>query len=448
MTRTVADAAGREQRWDPPMKRFGRYALRAMTGSRKTRQTKLFAASSSGPCEDLPGARPAEREELLALRAAVLPVPAALLPMRAALLPMRDALLQWFARAARPLPWRANRDPYRVWISEAMLQQTRVETVIPYFERFLARFPTLGALAEAPEDDVLAQWSGLGYYRRARTLHAAAQTIVREHGGRFPRTREALLALPGIGPYTAGAVASIAFDQPEPLVDGNVARVLSRLFAIDGAPESRSFRDATWTRAAELVKAGDRAGAWNQALMELGATVCRPREPRCDVCPISTFCRALSEDRVGELPRPKSRKQAVDVELLVLAIVERGRLLLERRPTSGRMSSMWQLPTIETSGGELIAPARWPLDERGHPALAELEPLGEVRHTITHHRIRARVFRGRLLAGEPPPSLAWFARAAIEDLARTGMTKKILRAGFLAASSPGAVLQRTSADGM
>src|SRR5207247_3215198 len=181
------------------------------------------------------------------------------------------------------------------------------------------------------------------------------------HESRLPRTREALLALPGIGPYTAGAVASIAFDEPEPLVDGNVARVLARLFAIDAAPESKAFRDATWTRAAELVRAGDRAGAWNQALMELGAMVCTPRQPRCDVCPVSAFCRARSEDRVDELPRPKTRKSPVDVELLVLAIVERGRLLLERRPASGRMAGMWQLPTIETSGGELSAPALWPL---------------------------------------------------------------------------------------
>jgi A/G-specific adenine glycosylase len=346
-------------------------------------------------------------------------------------LDLRARLLDWFGREKRALPWRESRDPYRVWISESMLQQTRVETVIPYYRRFLERFPTLAALAEAPIDDVLAHWSGLGYYRRARTLHAAAQAIVARHGGVFPRSRAELLALPGIGPYTSGAIASIAFDSREPLVDGNVARVFARIFALDLPQESAAFQADVWTRAETLVKAGNRAGAWNQALMELGATVCTPRDPRCDPCPIRDLCRARAEDRVEDLPRAKVRKSAVDVDLLALVVVDRERLLLERRPESGRMAGLWQLPTIETSGGELLAPRAWSASLE----LAEIEPLGAVRHTITHHRIRARVSTGRIVVGELSETIRWVARSKVEtELALTGMTKKILKKGLLDAA--------------
>jgi A/G-specific adenine glycosylase len=333
---------------------------------------------------------------------------------------LRERLLDWFAHTKRALPWRESRDPYRVWISEAMLQQTRVETVVPYFLRFVARFPDVQTLSAASIEDVLAHWSGLGYYRRARALHEAARTIVTQMGGAIPSSVESLRTLPGFGPYTAGAVSSIAFDEREPLVDGNVARVLARIFAIDTEPASKSFRESTWSQATRLVRAGGDAGAWNQALMELGALVCLPREPACGACPVRHECRALAEDRVEDLPRPKARRQPIDVELQVLVVREGARILLEQRPPDGRMAGLWQLPMLETSPGELIAPAQF-----ASPALRVGEKIGEIRHTITSHRLRVHVHVGHS-TGAADGSFAWFPVGEVESLPRTGMTKKIL----------------------
>lgn len=335
-----------------------------------------------------------------------------------------------------------------------MLQQTRVETVRPYYTRFMARFPTLAALAEAPLEDVLAAWSGLGYYRRARTLQAAARTIVAEHAGVFPRELESLLALPGIGPYTAGAVSSIAFEAREPLVDGNVARVFCRLFALAGEPTTLDAE--LWSRARALMPREGSCGDWNQALMELGALVCTPRDPRCGECPLRSGCRALSEGRVGELPWPKARPAMIAVELEVMVVVERGRWLLERRPSTGRMAGLWQLPTIEVAEvagvaqvAEVartgvhegrIAPTRWPAGV-GFRAAAT---LGAVRHTITHHKIRATVrtvdSQGFEIGSAPmaiegwgsSAGFAWFERRDVDRLPLTGLARKVLRARFLA----------------
>lgn len=340
---------------------------------------------------------------------------------------LREPLLAWFRVHQRDLPWRRSRDPYRVWISEAMLQQTRVDVVVAYFERFVARFPTLASLAAAPLDDVLAAWSGLGYYRRARALHAAATAIVARHAGLFPASREELLELPGIGPYTAGAVASIAFDAPEALVDGNVARVLARLFEIEATIGTPELERTSWALARALVPARG-AGEWNQALMELGATVCAPRTPSCGLCPVRARCRSFAMGRTDELPRPKPRRAAVEVELSVALVREGNAWLVEQRPAAGRMASLWQLPTIEPGAAGLLHAAEWPRNDRAEPLIAVDEPLGEVRHTITHHRIRARFFAARWLAGEPAAPLAWAAEADLERFALTGMTRKILRA--------------------
>jgi A/G-specific adenine glycosylase len=341
---------------------------------------------------------------------------------------IRRRLLAWFGAHKRDLPWRADRDPYRVWISEAMLQQTRVETVRPYYERFMARFPTLDALASAPSEDVLAAWSGLGYYRRARALQAAARAIVAEHGGRFPRDRESLLDLPGIGPYTAGAIASIAFDAPEPLLDGNVARVFCRLFALEGDPTGGALRAELWERARALLPQRGSCGEWNQALMELGALVCTPRDPSCDACPLRAHCRAAAEERTSELPWPRARRPMIDVELSIAVVVDGDQWLLERRPSGCRMARMWQLPTLERTRRGLY-PTRWPpgVDIRAGAK------LGEIRHTITHHRIRADVRRAQLVSvATTGDSFAWFARRDVDDLALTGMARKVLRAPFLA----------------
>lgn len=341
---------------------------------------------------------------------------------------LRRALLRWYRREKRDLPWRASRDPYRVWISEAMLQQTRVETVIGYYGRFLERFPSVEALARARPDSVLAAWSGLGYYRRARALHAAARAVVERHGGRFPRRREDLLALPGVGAYTAGAIASIAFDAPEPLVDGNVARVFSRLFALEGAPDSAGQRERLWSIAGSLVpKRG--AGDWNQALMELGALVCLPREPACELCPLASRCLARAEDRVDEFPRRGRRPETIPVEAVVLAVCRGESWLLERRPARGRMAGLWQMPTIElpSSGGSLF-----PFDPPA--SIRTGGKLCEVRHTITRHRIRAVVRRGTLASRGLAAPLAWVSGRGLASLPLTGMTRKCLTA-ILAAQS-------------
>ena len=334
-------------------------------------------------------------------------------------------LAAWFEREARDLPWRRTRDAYAIWISESMLQQTRVETVAPYWQRFLERFPDAAALARASEDEVLALWSGLGYYRRARALHAAAKQIAERHGGAFPRDTAAIRALPGVGAYTAGAVASIAFDRGEPLVDGNVTRVFARLFELDLALGEPALARLAWKLAAELVPEQAGAGRWNQALMELGATVCAPREPRCAACPLEKSCAARASGRARELPRPKERREPLEVALEIYVARADAALLCERRPAAGRMAGLWQLPTYERA--QAGQPER--LFPFGPPAGA-LEPgaqLGEIRHTITHHRIRARVRSARWRGAHPPPEpFAWQALDALAGLPRTGMTRKVL----------------------
>ena len=342
-------------------------------------------------------------------------------PARAASL--RERLVAWFRVEQRALPWRETDDAYRIWISEAMLQQTRVETVLGYYARFLERLPTVEALAEADEDVVLGLWSGLGYYSRARKLREAARVLVAEHGGAFPRTRAEALALPGIGPYTAGAVLSIAYGLPEPLVDGNVQRVFARLFALEDPVGSTKLNKATWALAEVLVPETG-AGEWNQALMELGATVCTSRAARCGECPLARGCAALEAGRVDVLPRPKERKPPTEVELVVHVVRRGDEVLLERRPAEGRMAGMWQFPTTER-GGEELFPRALP-DVGGAPSLRLGPTFGEVRHSITRYRIRAALHAAELV-GEAPPGWRWFTRAELEEGALTGMTRKVLR---------------------
>ena len=307
-----------------------------------------------------------------------------------------------------------------------MLQQTRVETATAYWLRFMERFPSVAALAAADEDEVLALWSGLGYYRRARNLHAAARAIVAA-GGAFPSTREQLLELPGVGPYTAGAVASIAFDRPEPLVDGNVARVFARWFELRDAPGG-ALEARSWGIARELVPERG-AGEWNQALMELGALVCKPRSPECASCPVREDCGALRSECVSELPVPKPRRAPIDVRLCMFVCRAGDALLLERRAAGGRMAGMWQLPTLEIGPGTALFTETW--SEGSELALEAGEELGELTHGITHHRIRARLVRGRLASNaivrEP---YAWHAVDALADLATTGLTRKVIARGL------------------
>ena len=355
---------------------------------------------------------------------------------------VRRALLRWYDAHRRDLPWRRTSDPYAIWISETMLQQTRVETVIPYYERFLARFPDVSALAEAEEDEVLTLWSGLGYYRRARALHAAACEIVAQYGGVFPRERGSVLGLSGIGPYTAGAVLSIAFSDREPLVDGNVARVFARLFGFEAPLRSAPLEKLLWRFAEALVPAGD-PGAWNQGLMELGATVCTASGPKCARCPLRKHCCALAEGKVESLPVPAAKKPVLDVELELLLVERPSGVLLVQRPARGRMASMWELPTREVVSKPGTA-RLWP--EAYRPPSCEPLPReaagrgnGEatlLKHAITKHRIRARLvpgrFAGRGRASARAAECDWRFADATErqDLPLTGLTQKALRAQF------------------
>lgn len=267
------------------------------------------------------------------------------MPARPDALPsFRSALLGFYDSIARPLPWRGTRDPYAIWVSEVMAQQTRVETVVPYYKRWLERYPTVQALAEAPLDDVLKSWEGLGYYSRARNLHTAAGVVAERLDGAVPDTVEGLRALPGVGEYTAGAIASIAFELPVPAVDGNVRRVYARLADV---AEPGGAELTEW---ASAVVDADRPGDFNQALMELGATVCTPRNPGCTVCPVADHCAALAAGTVAERPAPKKRarvrREVRAVGVLLRSSPSGARVLLQRRPPTGLLAGMWEFPSM------------------------------------------------------------------------------------------------------
>ncbi|MEO5616966.1 MAG: A/G-specific adenine glycosylase [Candidatus Eisenbacteria bacterium] len=301
-------------------------------------------------------------------------------------------LLAWFRRAARDLPWRRTRDPYAIWVSEIMLQQTQVVTATPYYRQFLRRFPSPRRLAAAPLNEVLAAWAGLGYYRRARMLHEAAVAVVREHGGRVPSDPAAFGRLPGVGRYTAGAVQSIAFGHPLPVLDGNVARVLSRLFGLPVSVRTPAGARTLWSLAESLVPMRE-PGDWNQALMELGATVCLPRGPRCDVCPVARSCRALKEGRVNDLPPVAARRATVRVRRAIALVTWRGRVLVERL-SGPLLDGLWEPPGVELQDGEEAGSA---LEARLRMlgVRARLADTGErLRHTITHRRIEVEVWGG------------------------------------------------------
>jgi A/G-specific adenine glycosylase len=261
-------------------------------------------------------------------------------------------LLTWFDRHRRDLPWRADRDPYRVWVSEIMLQQTTVAAVVPYFHRFLAAFPTVVDLAAADEQDVLKLWAGLGYYRRARHLHQAAKRLVAEHGGHLPDDPAAWAALPGVGRYVLGAVLSQAFDRKLPIVEANSLRVLSRWFGHRGDPREGAGKKWVW-QAAESVLPDKRVGDFNQALMELGALVCTPAAPKCDACPVATGCAAKRLGLQAQIPPPKVPKDVVLVQEVAVVIRDRGKFLLCRRPAdASRWANLWEVPHAETRAGE------------------------------------------------------------------------------------------------
>ena len=335
-------------------------------------------------------------------------------------LPSRDALaldlLAWYRSVRRDLPWRRSRDPYRVWISEVMLQQTTVVAVVPYYRRFLRAFPTAKALASARLEDVLAAWSGLGYYRRARHLHQAARLVVARHRGRFPRSLEEALALPGVGRYTAGAILSIAYSLPLPVVDGNVARVLSRLLLIR-KPRSAAGQRRLWNAAAALVTAAPAApGDLNQALMELGATVCAPKHPACGACPVAHRCVARAAGLEEEIPPPPRRRRPVEVRSAVAVVSRGGRFLLVRRRDPSLMQGLWELP------------AAGPGDSGDGLRLDLGRPVATVRHAITYRRLLISIHPARLLSEPRKGTYRWVARGDLHRVPTSSIVRKVLAA--------------------
>ena len=310
-------------------------------------------------------------------------------------------LLQWFAvNGRKTLPWQVDPTPYRVWVSEVMLQQTQVATVIPYYQRFMARFPDVRSLASAPLDEVLHLWTGLGYYARARNLQACAQVLVEHHGGEFPLSVEAMMELPGIGRSTAGAILALSGGQREPILDGNAKRVLARAFGIEGDPTSKAVLASLWAQADACTPARE-AAAYTQAIMDLGATLCTRSKPACGVCPLNTDCVAALEGRQSELPgrKPKRTRPSREATLLIAEtlIVEAGSLgsaavLVQRRPSAGVWGGLWSPPQFESQRDALA----WCLQEFGEAA--PLQSLPPIDHAFTHFDLRLHPLRVRCAA--------------------------------------------------
>jgi A/G-specific adenine glycosylase len=350
---------------------------------------------------------------------------------------IRRKLLAWYRASRRDLPWRRRKDPYAVWISEVMLQQTRVDTVIPYYERFLARWPTATALAAADPDEVRAAWSGLGYYRRARLMLDAAQSIAKDHDGRLPASVEGLRALPGFGRYTAGAVASIAFDLPAPAVDGNVSRVLARLHSVEGDVTTGAANERIWGHAGELAP-GESPGELTQALIELGALVCTPKSPRCLICPIRAECSARADGRTDVIPGPRKKPKRSAVELTLILDVVRGAVLLERQPEGGLFASLWCLPNLE---GRLEIDAIADEAERKYGwSLSRIEPRAELTHVLTHRDLHLKVVavsgaaaRGKDLSRVP---LAELERHGIPTITTRALEAALPEAMLVSATLP------------
>jgi A/G-specific adenine glycosylase len=328
---------------------------------------------------------------------------------------LRRALLRWAAKRGRhDLPWRQSRDAYRVWISEIMLQQTTVVAVIPYFERFLARFPTLAALAEADEHEVLRLWAGLGYYSRARNLHAAARKIVQDHAGTVPSDVATLTTLPGIGRYTAGAIASFAYDRRAPIVEANTQRVYARLMALRDPLDSTAARNAIWSFAERAVPAKS-PGAFNEALMDLGATICVPTTPRCDECPVTSSCQAFRDGLQKKIPTPRARPEPTAVKQAMIAVQRGRRYLLRKSPAGERWAGLWEFLRVPVDRDD--DSVSLPSLERAVATLCGLAVGAncggfELRHTVTRFRIRLHCTTARYLGGTTngPAEYRW-ARA-------------------------------------
>lgn len=330
-------------------------------------------------------------------------------------------LIRWFRKNARPLPWRKRYDPYEVWVSEIMLQQTQMDTVLPYFHRWMRTFPTLEALARSGEKKVLKNWEGLGYYSRARNLHQSAKIILKKHAGVFPSRYEDILSLKGVGRYTAGAIASIAFNQPKPIVDGNVLRVLSRVYAIQKPIDTQENKEFFFHLEQKLIPPGQ-ARYFNQALMELGALVCTARNPACLACPLRSDCKAFRKNRVEDYPVRRKRRKTVKVQAAALILQRNGKYLIHKRPGGQIMGGLWEFPEWKLARNQKMAPNEITqrlkkLAEKDLGLkIAEAKFLGAIKRNYTHHLERLQVFEAdpaenssRLVANNTWPH-AWISQ--------------------------------------
>ena len=346
--------------------------------------------------------------------------------------PLAQRLLEWYARNQRDLPWRRTRDPYRITVSEYMLHQTQVTTVLPYYARFLERFPNWASLASATLDEVLKAWEGLGYYARARNLHALAQRVCAHHGGQLPQSQDELLALPGIGEYTVGAILSTAFGQATPAIDGNTRRVLCRAFQVTEDPLSREGKRRLQTIAGSLLPT-HQAGTFNQALMDLGAVVCTPRSPNCHDCPWRDDCRARQLGIQESLPVRRPRRPLPHQDIAA-GVIWRGReVLIARRPPHGLLGGLWEFPGGKLEAGETLAQClvREVREELGIEVhVGEL--LTAVQHAYTHFRITLHAFHCHYLSGEPQAigctAWAWVALEQLDDYAFPAANHRIIAA--------------------
>ncbi len=353
-------------------------------------------------------------------------------------------MLDWFAANARDLPWRRTRDPYAIWVSEIMLQQTQVKTVIPFWNRWLRELPTIEAAAKAPSEKIHKLWERLGYYTRVRNLQKAAQVILEKHGGKFPENFDEILALPGIGRYTAGAICSIAFNQPTPILDGNVIRVLTRIFGIAENPKEKTTNARLWKIAEELVthaKTQRRKGKnsplrafaplreenscsyLNQSMMELGALVCTPRNPQCLICPVKKLCVAFKENRTEELPNLGKRDAATARHFVAFVIERDGKFLVQQRPAGVVNAHLWEFPNFETDGGKKTAQEIF--DSAFDFKPAKFQPLGAVKHSITRYRMTLEAFHVRLKKSPKKLAGVWLSPNEFDSLAFSSAHKKL-----------------------
>lgn len=339
-------------------------------------------------------------------------------------------LLAWYARLRRKLPWRESRDPYAIWVSEIMLHQTQVKTVLPYYRKFLKRFPSLRVLATSPLEAVLKIWQGMGYYARARHLHQAARVILSKHGEKLPEDFQSLTKLPGVGEYTAGAILSIAFGKPYPALDGNVKRVLARLFALEGDPG----RAAALKHLRELARGllpRDRPGDFNQALMELGALVCRPKDPACPSCPLKNLCGAKRLGHQNQIPPPLRRTPPKEVEVVSLFLTRGTKILLVQNPKEGLFGGLWGLPGGDRRPGRgLTLSLQEALKERLGVSAKGLRKVANASATLTHRRISFHIFRATDLLGTPRPqayqACRWLKISQLSDLPLPKAQRRVL----------------------